>query len=175
MVRLRMAEAPSISAETADPLFASVRGTLGAMHRRRSLMRGLLWPEQQISRLVLSYRPWKQTSVRLDALLGDAAVSAWVADNDVTALVCLSYLESRQVAVPLRVSVVGFDDGNFALVNNLTSYNFNCRAVMLAALNHLLAPSAAGPRRVEIEGFVAQRLSTGVAPTVHRLHATNVE
>jgi DNA-binding LacI/PurR family transcriptional regulator len=164
MVGLRMADPPTVAAETADPLFASVQGTLGTMHRRRPLLRGLLWPEQQISRLVLSYRPWKQTSARLGALLDDRGVSAWVADNDVTALMCLSYLESRRVPVPQRIGVVGFDDGNFALVNNLTSYNFNCRAVMLAALNHLLAPSAAGPRRVEIEGYVAQRRTTGPTP-----------
>jgi len=151
-----------------QPLTGGAGRMLRAMHRHRPLQRGLLWPEQQIERLMESYAPWQDTRSRLSELLADSSITAWVADNDMTALACLSFLESRRVKVPERISVVGFDDCNCALVNNLTSYNFNCRSAMLAALHHLLSPPAGRtghgvPGRVEIEGFVAQRLSTGPA------------
>ncbi|MBD3240578.1 MAG: hypothetical protein GF331_08340, partial [Chitinivibrionales bacterium] len=142
---------------------------LEAMHTYRPLARGLTWPEQQMDILVASYAPWKHNWAILDQLLADSRITAWVADNDPTALACQSFLERRGVGVPERLSLAGFDDGNFALVNNLTSYNFNCRAVMIAALHHILAPPPGrpdrpGPSRIEIEGYIAQRRTTGPAP-----------
>jgi DNA-binding LacI/PurR family transcriptional regulator len=155
--------------DSAPAAGVSVSGAAAAdspMHRHTPLVRGLMWPEQQIARLRESYGPWENICARLDRLLDNKDITAWVADNDPTALICLSFLEQRRAAVPGRISVAGFDDGNLALVNNLTSYNFNCRAVVLAALDHLLAPapSRAGrpvPERVEIEGHLVQRGTTG--------------
>ncbi len=147
----------------------TIRGSpVSSMHNHYPLARGLLWPEQQIQRLVRSYLPWEEICRVLDELRDDSRVTAWVADNDPTALVCLSYLASRGVRVPQEISLVGFDDGNLALVNNLTSYNFNCRTVMLAALQHILSPPPPrpghlGPERVEIEGYIAQRATVGPA------------
>jgi len=168
LVPIRAAEASTADRESRNlPLFGGASRLLRTMHTHRPMLLGLLWPEQQIVRLMGSYRPWEDTCGRLSQLLVDRSVTAWVADNDMTALTCLSFLASRRVKVPEQVSVAGFDDGNCALVNNLTSYNFNCRAVMLAALHHLLSPQnrpgRAAPESVEIEGHVAQRRSTGPA------------
>jgi DNA-binding LacI/PurR family transcriptional regulator len=89
-------------------------------------------------------------------------LTAWVCDNDSTALMALDFLAARNVDVPGRLSVVGFDDEPSASQRGLTSYNFNGQGTMRAMLAHVLQPerqSAEGP--IEVPGYVVQRRSSG--------------
>jgi DNA-binding LacI/PurR family transcriptional regulator len=143
---------------------------LTAMHRVPPLDRALAWPEDQINTLVRGFDQWAEGQPILERLCEQDEITAWVGDNDLTALLCLGSLGAHAIRVPQRISVVGFDDGTQAMVNNIASYNFNCRAVILAAMKYLLAPSrtvhrtAAEAECTEIQGYVVQRGSVGPAP-----------
>jgi len=62
--------------------------------------------------------------------LRDRRITVWIAANDRLGTMALSYLGSKNVAVPGRISVVGFDNSPDAFVNNLTSYDFRIRATI---------------------------------------------
>jgi DNA-binding LacI/PurR family transcriptional regulator len=144
---------------------------LETMYRHNPVVaRTLLWSEDQIRRFMQAYAQLNRKFQALEPILRDTGITAWVADNDVTAVLCLDLLQKRGIRVPEQVSVVGFDDSHAAMVNSLASYNFNCRAVMHAALKHVLAPSRTSPRRtpdaaqVEIQGYIVQRGTLGPVP-----------
>lgn len=94
-------------------------------------------------------------------------ITAWVAGNDSSALMCLEFLANRGVRVPGDISVAGFDDSTAGFTAGLTSYNHNRPAAIHAVLSYLLGATAqyratANGQTVEVEGFVAARGSTGV-------------
>lgn len=96
----------------------------------------------------------------LPAVLRREHITAWVAANDAVAVRCLELLHSYGVAVPERISVVGFDDNEDACRYKLTSYNFNGAAVVSAMIDHLLAPARWDARHVgddDSPGFVTVR------------------
>jgi len=100
--------------------------------------------------------------------LADRSISAWVGANDLVALECLQYLQTRGVHMPHRISVLGFDDSFEAGYHSLTSYSFNAPAAMHAMVEYLLRPVSsrakarmAGP--VVVNGWVHERATTGVA------------
>jgi LacI family transcriptional regulator len=93
----------------------------------------------------------------------DRSITALVGANDAIALGCLDFLRSEKVVVPHDLSVVGFDDSMQALVNHLTSYNFNATACIQAMIRDILSPrsrSAGKQRVVELDGFVTARGSS---------------
>ncbi len=92
-------------------------------------------------------------------------VTAIVGYNDNTALAVLHYLRTRSVAVPERISVVGFDDSYEASLAGLTSYNFNSEAAIALLVGHTVAgpsPRArTGAQLDKVEGFLTERDSSG--------------
>jgi DNA-binding LacI/PurR family transcriptional regulator len=146
---------------------------LDAIHRHNPVItRTLLWPEGEIRAYMQGNAQLTKNSRMLEAVLQDRDITAWVGDNDITAVLCLDLLHQHGIQVPGQISVIGFDDGHAAMVNSLTSYNFNCRSLMHAALRHVLEPKAVrkmGERTVEIGGYIAQRATSGPAPRNKRL------
>jgi DNA-binding transcriptional regulator YhcF (GntR family) len=103
----------------------------------------------------------------LDTSIDDDGVTAVVGYNDVFALAALEHIRSRGVAVPVRVSVVGFDDSHEASLAGLTSYNFNSEAAIALLVGHVVAGSgrrSGGPQVDLVEGYVTERGSSGAAP-----------
>jgi DNA-binding LacI/PurR family transcriptional regulator len=103
---------------------------------------------------------------RLEQLLTDRKVTAWVASGDQLALNCLEHLTERKVQVPRQLSLVGFDDTPEALYNGLTSYSFNPKAVVRTLVDLVLTSPARLRREgrvepVEVPGFVSERGSSG--------------
>jgi DNA-binding LacI/PurR family transcriptional regulator len=103
----------------------------------------------------------------------DRSVTAWVGVNECVAVACLQFLRGNGVAVPQKVSVVGFDDTLEAGIHGLTSYSFSGPAVMHAMIEHAVRPNsplvAADPHRpVVIPGFMHERGTTMRLPHVHR-------
>ena len=91
--------------------------------------------------------------------LVDASLTAWVGANDDMAILCLQYLRSRKIAVPGRVSVVGFDDSQDVCFHGLTSFSLNVPSVVRAGLTHVLGgpqPWPRSQRMVEVDGFVVR-------------------
>jgi DNA-binding LacI/PurR family transcriptional regulator len=96
------------------------------------------------------------------------AATAWVAVNDLTALMILEFLAERKVKVPGDLSVISFDDSVDALRLNLTSYNFNASGMATAMLGYILRRKPFDRARVgrasQVEGYIVERHTTGPAP-----------
>lgn len=152
-----------------------VQRALESLLARDSLLRSqplghsaLVRTAETLHAQLISFRR-RATRDRLGSLLtsaiSDTGITAWVAANDRIAVDCIELLEEHGRQVPRDVSVMGFDDGMDALLNSLTSYNFNASAVMHAMLDYILAygsrrRSTRAKRPVEVEGFVTERGTT---------------
>jgi DNA-binding LacI/PurR family transcriptional regulator/DNA-binding transcriptional regulator YhcF (GntR family) len=91
------------------------------------------------------------------------SITAWVLCNDETAILALNFLEGKQIDVPGRLSVVGFDDRYDALDNQLTSYNFNVRGLVEAMLDFILNPLSRlyrNKKKIDISGTLVTRSTT---------------
>lgn len=79
---------------------------------------------------------------RLAAMLPDIArrhaISAWVAANDETALVCLDVLRVLGLKPGRDCSLIGFDNTFESSAYRLTSYSFNEPALVSAMVHHLV-------------------------------------
>jgi DNA-binding LacI/PurR family transcriptional regulator len=104
----------------------------------------------------------------LERALKEHRSTAWIGANDITALVCLDFLHKKSISVPRQISVTGFDDSSDAFMQQLTSYNFNGASAVEAMFRAILGPwrQAAGRKggATAIDGFIAQRSTTGNAP-----------
>jgi DNA-binding LacI/PurR family transcriptional regulator len=102
--------------------------------------------------------------------LAEPGVTAWVCVIDYIALLALRFLEGRGVAVPRRLSVIGFDDLPQSLGRGLSTYRFDMATLAHDMLAHVLRPDwrplAAMPRTVEIAGMVVERATS--APPARR-------
>jgi DNA-binding LacI/PurR family transcriptional regulator/DNA-binding transcriptional regulator YhcF (GntR family) len=100
--------------------------------------------------------------------LRDRPITAWVAANDSVAVIALEFLHEHGIQVPQDLSVVSFDDSVQAIVNQITSYNFNIPAIMGAAFRHIIQvearPSYGRARVLNIDGMIVERQTAGKAP-----------
>lgn len=96
--------------------------------------------------------------------LRDEDITAWVAINDPCGFAALDFLQKRNVSVPRRVSVVGFDDSLEAFGMGMSSYNFNVPSVVRAMVGHILSPPSQRSSKpqppLEVPGRVVAREST---------------
>jgi DNA-binding transcriptional regulator YhcF (GntR family) len=103
----------------------------------------------------------------LDRSIDAEGVTAVVGYNDVLALAALGHIRGRGIAVPGRVSVVGFDDSHEASLAGLTSYNFNSEAAIALLVGHVVTGPGrrgAGPQVDLVEGYVTERASSRPTP-----------
>jgi DNA-binding FadR family transcriptional regulator len=108
--------------------------------------------------------------------LAGKETTAWVGCNDVVAMMAWSFLMSKNVTVPGRISLMGFGNTLETVKADVTSYDFDFSATASAILNFLLRPNLArGVHRLarpRIGGFVIERGST--AP-IHPLRTSRAE
>lgn len=92
-------------------------------------------------------------------IVGNTTISALVCYNDALAEQCCDRYRLRPGLRP--VHIVGFDDGDDAIVGRFTSYNFNSPAYMAAITSALLQTNRDAAQRprgpVEIPGFITER------------------
>ncbi len=96
-----------------------------------------------------------------------SAATAWVAVNDLVALMALEFLRRHRVPVPRAISVAGFDDTVESFRAGLTSYNFAAGSVVHAIVNGFVnqrTPPRPESRRTPetryCPGYVVARNST---------------
>jgi len=132
---------PLVFSRQLNQLAAAIRGDLSALSQRALYARPIL------QRLAL-----------------DKSITAWVFVNDFAAIAALEFCAQHDIAVPRRVSVVGFDDCLGAMRYRLTSYNFNIPGTVNAMLNYVMNTPiwkiAHHKRVIEIEGFLVERKTT---------------
>lgn len=100
----------------------------------------------------------------LARIVGDHRVTAWVAANDLAAIVCNDYAREHGIRIPQQVSLVSYDDTLEASFLNLASYTFNSAGMADAALGFLLRPrhsrrKGATPEIVDVPGRIVMRHS----------------
>jgi DNA-binding LacI/PurR family transcriptional regulator len=99
------------------------------------------------------------------ALLRGTA-TAWIAVNDVIAVLARDFLLSNEIKVPAEISVVGLDDTNLSFQHDLTGYNFAFSSMAKLVISFILNPTHryfAGRSVVEFEGLIIERGSSGKA------------
>jgi DNA-binding LacI/PurR family transcriptional regulator/DNA-binding transcriptional regulator YhcF (GntR family) len=93
------------------------------------------------------------------------SATAWVGSDDKTALLALEFLREHGKKVPEEISVVGFDNWGDALMQGMTTYDFNSggmvREAMLMIMDDRYRKSR--PAVSEVDGFVVERRTTGRA------------
>ncbi|MBD3347397.1 MAG: GntR family transcriptional regulator [Chitinivibrionales bacterium] len=111
--------------------------------------------------------PYAEYRQQLHALfaqaLKDPGITAWVAANDDVALAALDFLNRKNIAVPGRISLIGFDDTTEALQHHLTSYNFNIQTLMRLMLSYVVNTRSLPQRKraVEVDGMIVERATVG--------------
>jgi DNA-binding LacI/PurR family transcriptional regulator len=99
-----------------------------------------------------------------EKLLYNTAITAWISATDGTALAAKVFLRGKDIDVPGRISVCGFDNSIQADIGNLTSYEFDHSGIFYQALSFAAGRidyRAAQDRVVEWPGMVVARASTG--------------
>jgi len=101
-------------------------------------------PSEPIRDIMTATLGWNRIRQDMAPLFEKALASgatAWIGANDVCALNALRWLRQREVAVPQRVAVAGFDDTVEALRSDLTSFRFSCASVARAMIYQILSGS----------------------------------
>ncbi|MBD3321582.1 MAG: hypothetical protein GF350_10860 [Chitinivibrionales bacterium] len=75
----------------------------------------------------------------------------------------MDFLNRKKIAVPGRISLIGFDDTAEALQHHLTSYNFNVEALMRLMLNYIVNTRSVPKKKhpVEVDGMIVERATVG--------------
>ena len=101
---------------------------------------------------------------KFEEALRDKKITAWIAANDLVGMLALDYLKRRNVAVPKKISVFGFDNSTTGVLSGLSSFDFNELAAINAMISHCLKPRQFTKRFpnavVQIEGKVMERGTT---------------
>ena len=99
-----------------------------------------------------------------ETALSDPAISAWVCANDVSAVFALEFLRHKNIRVPGRISVMGFDNSMESVNNNLTSFDFDIRGSVNAILYSVLYPYSSKRhfrfKAIEQRGMIIERGTT---------------
>ena len=94
-------------------------------------------------------------------------ITAWVCANDLVGLMAYEFLQQRNIAVPGKISLFGFDNSLLARKIRLTSYDFNLPAIASAMLHHVLWPGnplqRSRRRMTTIDGDIVYRESTRIS------------
>ena len=96
--------------------------------------------------------------------LAQKQITAWVGCNDEVAIMAWSFLRSRQIAIPRKISIIGFGNTFEAAKVEITSYDLNHESAVGSIRTFLLRPGLASRirklARPLIEGFMIERGST---------------
>jgi DNA-binding LacI/PurR family transcriptional regulator len=100
--------------------------------------------------------------------LAVADATAWVTHNDVVGIRAQGYLRDRHVAVPERLSLVGFDNTPEASEAGLTSYDFNLDSLARVVVDYVVGGTIwrrthTRGEEIEVEGTVVERVTSGHA------------
>lgn len=141
------------SEEARDGLSFDMLTRLGSFLRERSL--------------AVAMRPLFERAMQ------DQDIDTWVTANDECATVCRQFLARKRIALPRTLSLLSFDDTRAASVLRISSFNHNVPKLANAMISALLRPREAARTipssgRIEVEGFVNVRDTTGPSPRIPR-------
>lgn len=114
----------------------------------------------------------RRLRVLFDRALACDSHTAWVAANDNVAAEAMRYLIEKDVDVPRRLSLMGFDNTYSSIWYGITSYDFNIPALVHNMLDFVLTPRHnkwAGKKPVQIDGLIVERNSARppLVPSIH--------
>lgn len=131
-----------------------------------STMHSALWQlHMNIVQFLRRHVQAEKMATILEEALSNRDMTAWVAVNDTVAVICMDFLAARTVAVPERISIIGFDNSPEATFRNLTSYSYNVPALAHRIAMDLIYPPIKPQRApcrqpIETDGMIVQRGTT---------------
>ncbi len=97
----------------------------------------------------------------------DPAITAWVCDNDRTAVLAHDFLRKEGKRIPEDIALIGFDNEDDSLKYRISTYDFNTPITVRSIINLLLEPrltpsglQGTSRREFEIAGTILEREST---------------
>jgi DNA-binding LacI/PurR family transcriptional regulator len=104
----------------------------------------------------------RQNLSRFSVAFEKTKATAWVCQEDKTALGAVSFLRSHGIRVPEDISVVGFENWREAYEQHLTTYDFNMAGMVRQALLMILDENLFQnkPAISEVDGYVVERRTT---------------
>ncbi len=114
--------------------------------------------------LFLSEALYRRLLPQFSRALRDNAATVWLFANDTTAMMGLEFLKQQGIAVPERISVMGFDDTPSALTRELTTYDFDVPGMATEIVRMLLERPDDKPRIIEPPGRVVIRKTVAQLP-----------
>ena len=113
----------------------------------------------------ISMRPRLEQLLR--ELMSEGEVTAIVFAES-CATMTVDYCRRKGIRIPNDISIISFDDSIERLRYRITSYNFNISGTVTAVINFILQRGMFGrkqsPQIFEVDGFVVERESVGIAP-----------
>ncbi|MBD3418677.1 MAG: GntR family transcriptional regulator [Chitinivibrionales bacterium] len=108
-------------------------------------------------------------SLVLEMACAEKEITAWVAVNDLTATLIMDFSREHDIRIPEDISLVSFDDTSEAMLNGLTSYNFNITGLMHQMLNHISRHGAVNKNRrrttIAVGGSIVERRTVAPCPS----------
>ena len=117
---------------------------------------------ERVHDFVVAELGWNRIRQDMIPLLEQALASgatAWIGANDLCALNAIHWLDEKNIPVPKRISVAGFDDIVEALRADLTSFRFSSASMARSMITQILSSSAASTL-TRHEGMVVARRTT---------------
>jgi len=92
--------------------------------------------------------------------LQEKDIFIWVCANDFTAFNAIDFLNRNDIAVPEKISVIGFDDTYQSHLRKVSSYNFNAQSILHQMLQYICRSELQRRKQlhtIEVPGFVVER------------------
>lgn len=160
-VRIQMPDIDEMVFPRNDPLTDSIRERIGTKYS--SLFEGSSDELKRTINRINQYEYYiEHAENELMKLVECKKITAWVGDNDITALTCLFFLRHNNIPVPDSISVLGFDNSRNSFLQRLTTYDFNLETYVRAMLAHIMQKPDSHKRKEnlfadEIEGSMIER------------------
>jgi len=151
-----------------DPQYRRLLTAIDDMRRKLNPdLRDDLELDPQIEQLMRAQYLSRAMMPLFATAIADPGITAWIAENDELGYAVLDALERRGISAGRDISVVGFDDLAPSFSYQLTSYDFNVSAAVVALVDFVVGGGRKPPGSrgeggwVEVPGLLVERSSCG--------------
>ncbi len=120
--------------------------------------------EDQIIHLLRDNLILDYSRILIEQALAMSEATAWVACNDLFALIIMDYWNQHCISKKKRPALIGFDNTFKALKYGLSSYDFNTKGMVQSMIDYILRPSnflyTSRNKVIHLYGNVIEREST---------------
>jgi DNA-binding LacI/PurR family transcriptional regulator/DNA-binding transcriptional regulator YhcF (GntR family) len=157
-LRLSSVVSDQTMSQTLRPMVDAMQELMGKKHDTRTLVR----LQQFVGSIATDRALAVWMTPLFNTVLSKGNATAWVCPSDQIALAALSFLESRKIEVPGKISVIGFDNWQEAHEQQLSTFDFNMHGMIQEALLMIFDRKEFRRKPVvsEVDGYVVERRTT---------------